>query len=461
MKNISLDIKDLFEVPSAEIFNPDALKAVRSVSIDSRNIKKGSLFIAIKGNKFDGHDFIKEAIESGAFCVMINKKNFHQFSDLEIPFITVEDTVKALGDVARIWRRKLNTKVIALTGSAGKTTTKEMLSVLLREKFNVNKTTANNNNHIGVPLTILSTNPNHDVLVAELGTNHFGEIAYSAQIAQPDFSLITNIGDSHLEYLKNRSGVFKEKAPIFKVTDERRGTVFINSDDPILFKAAKNYKNKITFGFNGKSDVRGKLIGYDEKAKPTIEIEYKNIRFRVTLPVCGIQSAKNFLSASAVALKLGLSVRQIMNASQKLRAFDKRANVIKIKNFVLIDDSYNANPQSMRDAIELISKIKSDDKRVLILGDMFELGAKSEQYHRKLKNVIIKNRIDVVLLLGKMMKHLKEELQHFGGIVNHFRSRAALVNFINDFDFSGSAVLIKGSRGMKMEEFVNKLKEIN
>ncbi|MEO8399482.1 MAG: UDP-N-acetylmuramoyl-tripeptide--D-alanyl-D-alanine ligase, partial [Ignavibacteriaceae bacterium] len=226
MRKISLTIEDVFNIPTAVIYNPDNFKTVFAVTIDSRNVPKKSLFVAIEGEKFDGHNFINDVIKNGASAVIINAKKLSKFENLELPIIIVKDTTASLGDLAKIWRRKLRTQIIAITGSAGKTSTKEMLAVLLNEKFKVNKTLANNNNHIGVPLTIFSTNNRHDFLVAELGTNHFGEIKYTAEIAKSDYALITNIGNSHLEFLKNKKGVLKEKIALFESTASNNGTVF-------------------------------------------------------------------------------------------------------------------------------------------------------------------------------------------------------------------------------------------
>ena len=200
MKKVHLNIEDLFNVPGATIYEPDKLKVINYVSIDSRNIKSNTLFLALKGQRFDGHNFVKDSVKNGAAAVVINERKLNQFNDIEVPIITVKDTKLALGDIARTWRKKLIAKVIGITGSSGKTSVKDMLAELLSEKYSVNKTEANNNNHIGVPLTILNTNETHQVLVAELGTNHFGEIPYTANILSPDYSLITNIGDSHLEF---------------------------------------------------------------------------------------------------------------------------------------------------------------------------------------------------------------------------------------------------------------------
>jgi UDP-N-acetylmuramoyl-tripeptide--D-alanyl-D-alanine ligase len=211
LKKVQLNIEDIFNIPNAVIYEPDTFKNISYVSIDSRKIKKSTLFIAMKGERFDGHDFMNTAIENGAAAVLINERKLNRFNNVKVPIITAKDTTLALGDIARVWRTKLNAKIIGITGSSGKTTVKNMLAELLSEKFRVNKTESNNNNHIGVPLTILNTNENHQVLVAELGTNHFGEIPYTANILSPDYSLITNIGDSHLEFLKSRNGVWKEK----------------------------------------------------------------------------------------------------------------------------------------------------------------------------------------------------------------------------------------------------------
>ena len=239
MKRIGITLEDLFNLESAVLYNPDSFRTLRNVSIDSRNIPGSCLFIAIKGERFDGHDFIENAVTNGAEAVLVNKKKLNKLGEIDIPVVAVEDTVKALGELAGVWRKKLSTKIIGITGSAGKTSTKEMVAMLLSTKYKVNKTIANHNNHIGVPLTLFSTNEKHDVLVAELGTNHFGEIEYTANIALPDYAMITNIGDSHLEFFLNRKGVLKEKSALFKATAEMNGTLFINEDDKLLKKTAE------------------------------------------------------------------------------------------------------------------------------------------------------------------------------------------------------------------------------
>ncbi len=319
MKNIKITLKDLFNLTGAVIYNPDKYKDVTAVSIDTRNIPANSLFIAIEGSSFDGHSFIKEAVKKGAKAVLINESKLSIAGNVKVPLITVPDTTLSLGNIAGIWRSKLNSKIIAITGSAGKTSTKEILVQILSEKFKVNKTVGNNNNHIGVPLTILSTNNKHDILVAELGTNHFGEIKYTADILQPDYAIITNIADSHLEFFIDRNGVLTEKWVLAEVTESRKGFVFINSDDELLNKSGNKINNKLTYAFKHKADVKGKILGYNEEGQTKIELVYGKKKISLSLPLYGEQNAKNLLAAAAIAFKLGLNNKQITAGVKKLK----------------------------------------------------------------------------------------------------------------------------------------------
>jgi UDP-N-acetylmuramoyl-tripeptide--D-alanyl-D-alanine ligase len=455
MKKIHLYIEDIFNIPTAVIYNPDVFKSVYHVSIDSRNIKKNTLFIAIKGERFDGHEFIDEVVKKGAAAILINEKNFKKIKDYDIPVITVKDTTIALGEVAKLWRSKLKTKIIGITGSAGKTTTKEILATLLSEKFKVNKTVANNNNHIGVPLTILSTNEKHNVLVAELGTNHFGEIQYTSAIVSPDLALITNIGDSHLEYLKNRKGVFAEKSALLQETINRGGKVFINNDDKILNEFGKTLKNKITFALNEKADYKASIKGYDKLARPQIEIKSRKNVFVSTLPISGEKNVLNFTAAFAIASELGLTTSQIQKAVKKIKSYNKRLEIKNHKSFTLINDTYNANPDSMKSSLDILNRIESRKRKIAVLGDMFELGNESKSKHIDLARFINQTKVDEVYLIGKMMKLMNQKLNGKTKVHQHFNDRESLKKHLKKFDTKNSVVLVKGSRGMKMEEFVS------
>ena len=286
-----------------------------------------------------------------------------------------------------------------------------MLASILSEKYKVNKTAGNNNNHIGVPLTLFGTTNDYDILILELGTNHFGEIAYTANIAQPDYAIITNIGNSHLEYLKNKKGVLGEKIALFETTAARNGIVFINNDDNMISKTMLEYPKRITFGFESISDVKGSIKSFDEEGKPLIEICYKDLKIQQLFNLYGEQSAKNFLAAAAIALKLGLNKKEIFAGISKFKFADKRLNVRTFKKFILIDDTYNANPESMRYAIELMQKIKVYKKRIAVLGDMFELGDEGVKLHSELGRIIKRNKIDLVVTIGELMKNLDSELK--------------------------------------------------
>lgn len=461
MRKVQLDIEDIFNVPGAVIYEPDKLKSICYVSIDSRKIKKNTLFIALKGERFDGHDFAKAAVKNGAASVLINERRLKRFNDLKVPIITATNTTLALGDIARVWRKKLKTKIIGITGSSGKTTVKNMLAELLSEKFKVNKTEANNNNHIGVPLTILNTNETHQVLVAELGTNHFGEIPYTAGILSPDYSLITNIGESHLEFLKTRNGVWKEKSFLIEETIRNGGKVFLNYDDPIIKAKHSRKGNFISYGFSGKVDVLGKIKSFTDDGKPIIELTFNKKKSEVTLPIYGEQSAKNFLASCAVALELGLTIDQIKKAVRRLKAPTGRLDVLSYKNFILIDDTYNANPDSTKAAIELVGRIKTFRRKILFLGDMLELGDNSIELHQGLKDIIVESGIDKVYTIGPNMKFLHKKLIQTNLDAKHFAKRNLLMNYIKNLRFDDSVILVKGSRGMKMEEFVSEIQNKN
>jgi UDP-N-acetylmuramoyl-tripeptide--D-alanyl-D-alanine ligase len=458
VSKLSINISDLFNLSDAELFDPHLISDYQHITIDSRLVKQDSLFIAIKGNKFDGHKFINEAVNNGATAVVIEKRKLKKYDNLKVPIIAVKDTTTALGEIASIWRSKLKAKVICITGSSGKTTTKDILVSLLKSKYKVAGTLLNNNNHIGVPLTLLSAKSDDDFIVIEAGTNHFGEIDYTTKIVSPDYSIITNIGASHLEFLKSKSGVLREKEFLFKNT-KKNGKVFINSDDPLLTKLKSKYSNNITYGFSENCDIKGKIIDtlFDGRCK--LSVQSSRYNFEAILPLYGIQNAKNILAASAIAISVGLNKKSLIDVIQLLKAQKQRLNVLHLKNKILIDDTYNANPESMKASIELVGSIAKHGRKILVLGDMFELGEKSEVLHRLLLTVIKRNKISEVLLIGTKMKQLFEELQSKGIDSKYFGTRKSLGNYLKKANFDDCTVLIKGSRGMKMEEFVKIVNE--
>lgn len=455
MSRPKLTLEDLFNLPGSEIFNPDSFSFSSYVSTDTRTIRKKSIFFALKGAKFDGHNFVDEAVAKGASAVVINRNRLKDFDHLDVTIVTVKDTTKSYGDLAAVYRDKLNAKVIGITGSNGKTSTKEMLAQLLSAKYNVHRTLANNNNHIGVPLTIFQADSSTDYLILEMGTNHFGEIAYTARIARPDYALITNIGSSHLEFLKDFEGVADEKIALFDVTAEKQGRLFYNGDNAILKRRAKKYQNKVSFGFKGTPDIHGVIAGYESDGRSRLNITAGDKNFEVLLPVHGESGAKNFLAAVSIALEVGLTPNVIKKSVFELTAVDKRLNVIKFNNFTVINDTYNANPESMKSAFSFISLLDGNKKKVAVLGDMFELGKLGPEAHRELAASIKKSRIKEVYTIGKLMKNLHNELLNGKITTKHFSNRNQLGKFLLEYNQADTVFLVKGSRGMKMEEFVS------
>jgi UDP-N-acetylmuramoyl-tripeptide--D-alanyl-D-alanine ligase len=458
MKKISITLQDLFDLKGAEIINPQLYKNANNVSTDSRALKKNSIFIAIKGERFDGHKFIEQAIKNGASAIVVEKKKLRELPELTVTVVTVLNTIETLGELAKTWRNKLNAKVIGITGSSGKTTLKEMIASILSEKYKVSKTILNNNNHIGVPLTILNTKGSDEILVAELGTNHLGEIEYTANILRPDLALITNIGNSHLEFLHSKKEILKEKSSLLKITDNNKGTSFINNDDNLLKSYSRKLINTINYGLDNNSDIKGKILEYDSEGKAILMIQGMGKKLKIVSPLPGAHNAHNLLAALSVALSLRMTKSAILNGIKKITASPKRFNIIKLPHLVLIDDTYNANPESVAFAIDTINKFNSGMNKVLILGDMLELGDQAGELHASLSNHIKKNKTMRVLLFGKLMKHLYLKL--IGLKINsiYFNSRSKMMKYIAAQQFRDAVILIKGSRGMKMDEFVDVIK---
>jgi UDP-N-acetylmuramoyl-tripeptide--D-alanyl-D-alanine ligase len=456
-----LTLEDLKKLNGFKFESLVEFDQVSRVCIDSRIIERGDLYVAIKGNNFDGHSFIKEAFAKGAKAVLVNKRKASQIvkENEETNIFSVSDTTKALGELARIWRFKLKCDVLALTGSVGKTTTKELIASILSTKFKTQKTFANNNNHIGVPLTIFSAGDEIEKLVLECGSNHPGEIEYLAEIAQPDYALITMIGDSHLEFLINRNGVFKEKKSLFDVTLKREGKIFVNLDDKYLRKYA-NVKNAVAYSFvEKKANYFGEILSFDKLYRPKIRINKGQKIFQARLPLFGESAAQNFLAAFAVCSELGVSFSEIKKALKELKPIDKRLKVLDINTSIIIEDYYNANPQSMKEALRCLAHIKKE-RKIAILGDMFELGEVALKEHVNLKKPIIDANVNSLFLIGKNMKNLYEKIKNNKNIeTKYFSNREKMKEYLLSVDFKNSAVLIKGSRGMKMEDFLEIVKQ--
>jgi UDP-N-acetylmuramoyl-tripeptide--D-alanyl-D-alanine ligase len=449
---------DLRKLSKVEFLNKNLIKPVKGISIDSRKINEGDLFFAIKGENFDGHDFIDDVFSRGASCAVIESAQIERFKDKQYPLIVVENTTIALGELANLYRKKFDVKVIGLTGSNGKTTTKEMIAKVLSTKFNVLKTEGNLNNNFGVPLNLFRLEKRHQLAVIEMGINHFGEMKVLCEIAEPDYGLITNIGNDHIEFLESREGVAKENGELFRFIKKKNGFAFVNSDEKLIKEQAKGIKRKLTFGFNSRADVRGKIRSINKLAQPSLEVFYKEKKELINLPTFGIHTAQNALCAVAVGLKFGITLKQIKQSLESFQPYDKRMQVIEIGNYTIINDAYNANPDSMKMAIQTLSMMNGYPEKIAVLGDMLELGADSEKFHRELAKNLKENGITKAFFFGELIKATYDEAMNLGLGVKIFDDKKKLADEILSSIPVGSLILLKGSRKMKMEEITDHLK---
>ncbi|MCC6866703.1 MAG: UDP-N-acetylmuramoyl-tripeptide--D-alanyl-D-alanine ligase [Ignavibacteria bacterium] len=461
--NLSLD--DLKKISGFKIINAEKFKNKKftGVSIDSRKCSKNDLFIAIKGEKFDGHNFVSKVFLNGTQAAVV-AENWYKKNKVSINrslnnkyLIIVKDTVKALGEIARIYRNKFVLPVIGIGGSNGKTTTKDFIAEVLSVKYNVLKTKGNLNNQIGVPLTLFELNNKHDIAVIELGTNHFGEIDSLCRIAQPQFGLITNIGKEHLEFLNDLKGTAKAEGELAEYLKEFYGTFFLNADDKYLLKY-KNSKNlkKISFGFKGKCDINGKVTGFTG-FKPKIEITSGKKKITAQLKNIGLQSSYAALCAAAVGFYFEIPVQKLKQVLSGYKIKSNSRNQLKTSNSIMvIDDTYNSNPDSVKAALENLKAYNVKGNKYVVLGDMLELGKVSKAEHEATGRLIKKMGFNFLLTYGKQSSYTFKSAK---GIKNnfHFENKETLSAFLKLHVKKGDMVLVKGSRSMKMEDIVNNL----
>jgi len=449
---MNLTVREIAALPDFHPKNIDSVidKKLRGISTDSRSVLPGQLFIALRGEKFDGHDFIAGALESGALCAVVDRK---WKSSAKQPLIVVEDTTKALGMIARFYRRKYSIPVIAVVGSNGKTTTKEMITAVLRKRFRILSTKGNLNNQIGVPLTILQLKPAHQLAVVEIGTNHPGEQKYLCDILAPTHGALTNIGHEHLEFFGDLNGVAKEEGELFKVLG-KSGTAFVNIDDARVVAQAKPVRKRVTYGFlDSRAAVRGKLLKVDDDGCFKFAVTEKGKKpFAVHLSVPGKHIMANALAAATVGLSFRVPAREIRQALEKFSGFKKRMEVFTAGGVKILNDTYNANSDSVVPALETLQVMKVRGKKIVVLADMRELGSSSIEEHRRIGRTVGNMGFEYLLTCGSDAKYICEE----AGVEHKFfcDSREQLSETLCGIVAAGDAVLVKGSRGMKMENVV-------
>lgn len=441
-------ISELLEAAHGELISGSRDVVVRGISIDSRRVKKGEAFLAIKGDKFDGHDFIPEVIRKGVRCIIAQRLS----SQKGVTFIKVKDTALALGDIACFNRKRFkNIPVIAVTGSNGKTTTKEMIASVLSRKFKVLKNEGTKNNHIGLPLTLLKLDNSYDIAVLEIGTNHFGEVHYLTRIAYPNIGIITNIGPAHLEYFNNLSGVFKEKYSLFEGL-QQPAIAIVNADDDFLREVAFK-KTKFPFvlsvGLKNKSDFFASGIKYI-RGKPAFKV---NQRFKFALNALGYYNIYNSLFAVAVARIFGLTYRDISCGLTGFSLPKSRLNFIEIGGIKFIDDTYNSNPLSLKQALGVLENFPVKGKKIFVMGDMLELGELSRSLHAQAVREGLRV-FDTLITVGELSKACSDKNSRAKNKIFNCQtaSEAREILFGKVGVGSDDIVLVKGSRRMKMEE---------
>jgi UDP-N-acetylmuramoyl-tripeptide--D-alanyl-D-alanine ligase len=427
---------------------PDKSK-VTSVCIDSRIVKKEELFIAVKGDVFDGHDFIESVIAKGVRVLVLHKPV--AVKDPKVSVIRVTDSTRALGDIARFHRLRFKIPVIALTGSAGKTTTKEMIAAVLSRKYKVLKNEGTQNNHIGVPLTLLKLKPVHRILVLECGTNQPGDIVWLADVARPNVGVFTNIGESHLEKLKTVSGVFKEKWALTSFMGAQ-DTVIINADDKFLSNQyrQKNIFKFITYGV--KARARWKALNIRIHGGRYLNFQVLGKIFE--LNSCGVNNVYNALAAVTCGAFFKVPFKDIVQALRSFEFSQGRGQIVRLGRGWLINDSYNANPVSMRSALQTLQAIETKSQRIFVAADMLELGKQSIALHRALGRAISASGTCILITVGRLAglmaaeaKRCNKKMQVFACTDVESAQKCLAKVFHN-----GDAVLIKGSRRMRMEQ---------
>lgn len=464
---MNLKIKDVVRCTRGNLIIGNEENECENFSRDTRTVKKGDTYIAIKGEKFDGNQFWKEALDNGADTVIINNI---ELTDTEIKkyknknIIQVEDTKKALIEIATE-KRKLykDLKVIGVTGSVGKTSTKDIIANVLSQKYKTLKTEGNMNNAIGLPFTILNLKE-HEVAVIEMGMNHLREISELTQIAKPTLSVITNIGTSHIGNLGSRENILKAKLEILEGMDDAE--IVINNDNDLLNKwYNENQKNmKIhTFGIENKSECNALDIIKKENSSSFV-CNIGNERIDINVPVGGDVFILNALCASLVGKILGLSDEEISIGISSFELSKKRMEIIKLeKNITLINDSYNASFDSMKAAIKYLAEEVISNRKIVVLGDMFELGDFAEELHRNVGKEVAKNKIDKLFAIGENSKFIVQGAIKTGmpkDDIYYFKTKEDLLESIQDIMEEGDAILFKASNGVKLFELVDKLKEI-
>ena len=455
-----MKVKDILKVTNGELVVGNKELVCEKFSKDTRTIEKGDIYIGIKGERFDGNQFWNTALDNGAEAVIVQNveilpEDLEKYSNKTI--IKVEDTLKALYEIAKYKRSLYDIPVIAITGSVGKTSTKDIIASVVGTKYKTLKTEGNNNNNIGLPLTILKLK-DHEALVLEMGMNHLGEISLLTNIAKPTLAVITNIGTSHIGNLGSRENILKAKLEILE--GMKIPKIIINNDNDLLHNWYKENASKLevhTFGIENDSEVMAEDIKMQEESSEFTAI-VNSERVKVNVPVGGEHFVYNALCAMEVGRMLDISIEEIQHGIEHFELTKKRMDIRKLENgAIIINDAYNASFESMKVSLEFLAN-HTGERKIAVLGDMFELGKYSEELHRKVGQEVVKNNIDILICAGENAKYIIDEVRKNSKIETYFmHNNEEIVEKLSQEMKNGDVILVKASNGMKFFEICQKL----
>jgi UDP-N-acetylmuramoyl-tripeptide--D-alanyl-D-alanine ligase len=457
---LSIGFADFAKIDGIRFHNFENIErdfnSIAGISTDSRAINPREVFWALKGDIFDGHNFLDEAFEHSALFAVVaeDAKNLYEYNSYSLAI--VKNTLSALQQLGSIQRQKYDIPIIAVTGSNGKTTVKEMLTHVLQQKFSVHKTEGNFNNHIGCPLTLLQLNETHEAAVVELGTNHEGEIKALAEITKPNQALITDISGAHLEFFNTLETIAEEKLSLFDQIPVD-GVIYKNLDNPFIEQYRRDDVKTVTFSTQKEADIQGELIDLDDAGCPRFKLNNKT---EIQLQIAGLHNIKNALAVTAVANHFGFTDGEIKSSLETFKAYSKRMQIIKQKGITFINDAYNANPSSMTAAFNTVSAMIRRGKTYLILGDMFELGNYAHQLHRDVLVNALGINPDMICVMGKHMIEAAESINgNSRDRIERFENHQKLADYLIIRLQENDIVLVKGSRGMAMEKVIDSLQD--
>ena len=445
-------LRDVIRATGGRFFGDEAALdlPVTHVTSDSRDAGPGSLFIALKGARVDGHDFMADCMKKGAAACLTEREP----AASERPAVLVDSTVRAMGALAAWHRSRFDIPVIGITGSVGKTTTKEMIAAALSRRFDTHKTQGNQNNELGVPWTLMRLDDRHQVSVVEMGISDFGEMRRLTNMVRPTIAVFSVIGDAHLEFLGDRAGVLRAKAEIFEGMGPD-GLAVLNGDDPLL----RDYKpamRRVTYGLCEGCDVRGEDVRNLGEAGIELTIRHAGGAFPVQIPAFGSHLASAAVAAAAVALALGLTGEEIAQGIANYQTVGERARIIHTARYTVISDCYNANPFSCRAAVDSLPHLHGG-RKVCLLGDMLELGPTGAALHRGVGEYAAEKGVDLVIGCGPLSRYTAEGAQAAGGEALYFPDKKALFEQLDGLIRPGDVVLVKASLGMAFKEVVERL----